>query len=44
MISTIYDSEHINTGNSDRKTNEEIHKPKCIVQYHKYIKSVDCAN
>ena len=41
MISTIHDSEHVHTGKKDRKTNEEICKPNCVVQYNKYMKGVD---
>jgi hypothetical protein len=41
MISTIHDSEHIHTGKKDRKTNDEICKPNCVVQYNKYMKGVD---
>jgi hypothetical protein len=31
MINTIHDSEHVHTGKKDRKTNEEISKPNCVV-------------
>jgi hypothetical protein len=44
MISTIHDSEHVHTGKKDRKTNEEINKPNCVVQYNKYMKCVDRAD
>jgi hypothetical protein len=44
MISTIHDSKHVNTGQTDRKTNEEINKPNRIAQYNKYIKRVDRAD
>jgi hypothetical protein len=44
MISTIQDSEHVHTGKKDRKTNEEIGKSNCVVQYNKYMKGVDCAD
>jgi hypothetical protein len=32
MISAIHDSDHVHTGKKDRKTNEEISKPNCVVQ------------
>jgi hypothetical protein len=44
MRSTIHDSKHVNTGNVDRKTSEEINKPNCMVQYNKYMKGADCAD
>jgi hypothetical protein len=44
MISTIHDSEHVHTGKKDQKTNEEICKPNCVVQYNKYMKGVDHAD
>jgi hypothetical protein len=43
MISTIHDSKYANTGETDRKTSEEINKPNCIVQYNKYFKGADRA-
>jgi hypothetical protein len=44
MISTIHDSEHVCTGKKNRKTNEEMSKPNCVVQYNKYMKGVDHAD
>ena len=41
MISTIHHSEHVHTGKKDRKTNEEIRKPNCVVQYNEYMKGVN---
>jgi hypothetical protein len=40
-ISTIHNLEHVYTGKKDRKTNEEMSKLKCVVQYNKYMKGVD---
>jgi hypothetical protein len=40
MISTLHDSEHVHTGKKDQKTNEEISKPNCVVQYN-HMKGTD---
>jgi hypothetical protein len=44
MMSTIHDSEHVHKGKKDRKTNEQISKPNCVVQHKKYMKGVDHAD
>lgn len=43
MISAIHDSE-MNTGRKDIKTDLQIKKPHCIVQYSKFVKTVDRAD
>ena len=44
IISTIHDATIVNKGRKDRKTNMEIKKPYAVIQYNKFIKSVDRAD
>jgi hypothetical protein len=39
----MHDSKHVNTGKTHRKTNEEINKPNCTVQYTQ-VNGVDHAD
>lgn len=41
MISAIHDLGMVNTGRKDIKTNLEVKKLHCIVQYSKSMKTVD---
>jgi hypothetical protein len=44
MISMIHDSRMVNTGRKDRKSNLEVKKPHCVVQYNELMKGVDRAD
>nr|XP_033320948.1 piggyBac transposable element-derived protein 4-like [Megalopta genalis] len=44
MISTIHNSDVINTGIINRKTGLHIQKPKCIIDYDQHMKGVDRAD
>nr|XP_031830867.1 piggyBac transposable element-derived protein 4-like [Nomia melanderi]XP_031830868.1 piggyBac transposable element-derived protein 4-like [Nomia melanderi]XP_031830869.1 piggyBac transposable element-derived protein 4-like [Nomia melanderi] len=44
MISTIHNSDVINTGIINRKTGQHIQKPKCIIDYDQHMKGVDRAD
>jgi hypothetical protein len=44
MISTIHESRMVNTGRKDRKSNLEVKKLQCVVQYNKFMKGVDRAD
>ena len=44
MISTLHNTTLVNAGRKDKKTNVEIRKPYCIVQYNKFTKRVDMAD
>ena len=41
MISTITSSELVKTGKKDTKTQNDIMKPKCVVEYNKHMGGVD---
>ena len=41
MISTIHEKTIVNTGRKDGKANMEIKKPYALVQYNKFMKSID---
>ena len=41
MLSTIHDASFISTGKTDKKTGEEIRKPKVIVDYNTFMGGVD---
>ena len=43
-IQNFHDATVVNTGRKDRKTNTEIKKPCAVVQYNKFMKSVDRAD
>ena len=44
MISMIHDTTILNTGRKDRKISMEIKKPYAVVQYNKFMKSIDRAD
>nr|XP_033326527.1 piggyBac transposable element-derived protein 4-like isoform X2 [Megalopta genalis] len=44
VISTIHSADLIGTGKSSKRTNEEIKKPACVVEFNKLLKSVNRAD
>jgi len=44
MISTIHSATIVESANIDWKTKENIWKPKCVIDYNKYMKGVDRAD
>jgi hypothetical protein len=44
MISMIHEATTVNTGWKDKKTNMKIQKPYAVVQYNKFINSINRAD
>ena len=44
MVTAIHNTTIASTGKEDRRTDHQITKPTCILEYNKYMKGVDRSN